>query len=41
MLNNIEVFTNLVHEALEILTVVSSLDCRLLAAPSSSQACWF
>ena len=31
----LKLFTNLVHEALEILTVVSSLDCCLLAAPLS------
>jgi hypothetical protein len=31
----IKVFTNFVHEALEILTVVSSLDCCLLAASLS------
>jgi hypothetical protein len=38
----LKVFTNLVHEALEILTVVSLLDCCLLAAPlSQSRACSF
>ena len=31
----IKVFTNFVHEALEILTVVSSMDCCLLAASLS------
>ena len=36
----IKVFTNFVHEALEISAVVSSLDCCLLAA-SLSRACSF
>jgi hypothetical protein len=31
----IKVFTNFVHEALEMLVVVSSLDCCLLAASLS------
>ena len=39
--STIKVFTNLVHEALEILTVVSSLDCCLLIAAPLSQACSF